>query len=372
MAEINTIYVHGIIGKDVTSDMVIPIIDKAIAEKVSKITVDVSSQGGGVDTGREIMGAMERAKMAGITVETRCLSYAYSMGAMIFASGSKGNRKLSEFAELMFHKANGGVQGSITEIESYLTMLKDMSKNLFTYLVKDNDSNSVEIQNAFDNEKMIGASDAIRLGLADGYVEKLQAVAFFENKIDMKKENIEEAKGLLKSITEGYNKVMALFNHKEVKNLATVAGDATFYSEGELSVGVKVFSDEAMTTPTPDGTYGDYTVAGGEITAIAAEPTDKVTELTAQITDLTTQLNAIKAEKLEAENKIKAAEVEKVENKKVIDAMMLKVGELSKVVLGEEGRHADDDKTNTPVIETMSMKMKRLDAENKAKYSNIN
>ena len=371
MAEINTIYVHGIIGKDVTSDMVIPIIDKAIAEKVSKITVDVSSQGGGVDTGREIMGAMERAKMAGITVETRCLSYAYSMGAMIFASGSKGNRKLSEFAELMFHKANGGVQGSITEIESYLTMLKDMSKNLFTYLVKDNDSNSVEIQNAFDNEKMIGASDAIRLGLADGYVEKLQAVAFFENKIDMKKENIEEAKGLIAFIKDGFSKVVASFK-AEVKNLATTAGDTTLYSEGALSVGTKVFSDEAMTTPASDGTYGDYTVSGGEVTAIASEATDSVDELMAKITALTTELDAIKAEKLEAENKIAAAELEKVENKKVIDAMMLKVEELGKVVLGEEGRHADDDKTNTPVIETMSMKMKRLDAENKAKYSNIN
>ena len=366
--ENKTIYLHGEFGYDITSDVVIPQIDSAIADKVKILTFDISSIGGSVKTGREIMGAIDRAKLAGIQIETRCLSFAYSMGANLFLMGTKGMRKLSEHAELMIHPAMGMAEGNAKEMMQVAATLQEMSDNLLSYIIKGNEANSENITAAFESAKMIGASEAIELGLADGYVEKLQAVAYFENKIDMKKENIEEAKGLIAFIKDS---IKSMFK-AEVKNLATTAGDTTLYSEGALSVGTKVFSDEAMTTATADGTYGDYTVSGGEVTAIASEATDSVEDLTAKITDLTTQLNAIKAEKLEAENKIAAAELEKVENKKAIDAMMLKVEELGKVVLGEEGRHKDDDKNDTPKIETMSAKMKRLDAENKAKYLNIN
>ena len=369
--ENKTIYLHGEFGYDITSDVVIPQIDSAIADKVKILTFDISSIGGSVKTGREIMGAIDRAKLAGIQIETRCLSFAYSMGANLFLMGTKGMRKLSEHAELMIHPAMGMAEGNAKEMMQVAATLQEMSDNLLSYIIKGNEANSENITAAFESAKMIGASEAIELGLADGYVEKLQAVAYFENKIDMKKENIEEAKGLIAFIKDGFSKVVASFK-AEVKNLATTAGDTTLYSEGAISVGTKVFSDEAMTTATADGTYGDYTVSGGEVTAIASEATDSVDELMAKITALTTELDAIKAEKLEAENKIAAAELEKVENKKAIDAMMLKVEELGKVVLGEEGRHKDEDKNDTPKIETMSAKMKRLDAENKAKYLNIN
>lgn len=375
MAEIN---IYGYIGADFFMDGVTL---KSVSDQLeafkdeTDIIVNISSGGGSVNEGKAIYNLLKNSKK---TITVNIIGQAYSIASIIAMAGDK--IYIAEYGDVMIHPAwVDWAQGNAEDLREIAEQLDMISNELFSiYMTRATaKEKETELKDFFDNEKFMNAQTAIDMGLVDGLMTdnknkireyvKYKAVAYYKNN-DMKKENIEEAKGLIAFIKDS---IKSMFK-AEVKNLATTAGDTTLYSEGALSVGTKVFSDEAMTTPTPDGTYGDYTVAGGEITAIAAEPTDKVTELTAQITDLTTQLNAIKAEKLEAENKIAAAELEKVENKKVIDAMMLKVEELGKVVLGEEGRHADDDKNDTPKIETMSAKMKRLDAENKAKYLNIN
>ena len=375
MAEIN---IYGYIGADFFMDGVTL---KSVSDQLeafkdeTDIIVNISSGGGSVNEGKAIYNLLKNSKK---TITVNIIGQAYSIASVIAMAGDK--IYIAEFGDGMIHPAwVDWAQGNAEDLREIADQLETISNELFSiYLTRPAaKEKEAELRDYFDNEKFMNAQTFIDLGLADGlmvdnknkireYV-KYKAVAYYKNN-DMKKENIEEAKGLIAFIKDSIKNMFKA----EVKNLATSAGDTTLYSEGAISVGTKVFSDEEMTTATADGTYGDYTVAGGEVTAIASEATDSVDELTAKITALTTELNAIKAEKLEAENKIAAAELEKVENKKVIDAMMLKVEELGKVVLGEEGRHKDEDKNDTPKIETMSAKMKRLDAENKAKYLNIN
>ena len=375
MAEIN---IYGYIGADFFMDGVTL---KSVSDQLeafkdeTDIIVNISSGGGSVNEGKAIYNLLKNSKK---TITVNIIGQAYSIASIIAMAGDK--IYIAEYGDVMIHPAwVDWAQGNAEDLREIAEQLDMISNELFSiYMTRATaKEKETELKDFFDNEKFMNAQTAIDMGLVDGLMTdnknkireyvKYKAVAYYKNN-DMKKENIEEAKGLIAFIKDS---IKSMFK-AEVKNLATTAGDTTLYSEGAISVGTKVFSDEAMTTATADGTYGDYTVSGGEVTAIASEATDSVDELTAKITALTTELDAIKAEKLEAENKIAAAELEKVENKKAIDAMMLKVEELGKVVLGEEGRHKDEDKNDTPKIETMSAKMKRLDAENKAKYLNIN
>lgn len=345
-----TIFIHGEIMSDlpkdvsraglkyVTPSMIIPQIDEAIKNKLSEIEVDISSHGGSIFAGREIIGAIERAKLAGIIVKTTCLSFAYSMGANIFSSGTKGYRKLSSFAELMYHNANGSIEGDITKIENYLSKLKEMSANVYNYVVMDNEANADEIKTCFDTERFIGASDAIRLKLADGIVEKEKAVAYFDIKqIDMKQENLDEAKGLLQMLKDGIKNMFS------AKNASTVAGETTFYYNGNLEVGTAVFSDEAMTIATTDGVYGDYTVSDGKVSAIAAEPTDEAKQLAeaqAKVSELQAALDVKNEEVNSLNEKLDQAEVK---NKTEIEAINANMKKLETVILGEEGRHREEE-----------------------------
>lgn len=322
MAE-QTIYLHGEFGVDITSDKVIPLIDKAITDKITILTFDISSIGGSVLTGREIMGAIERAKMAGIEIHTRCLSFAYSMGANLFLMGTKGHRKISEHAELMVHPAMGEAIGNAKEIMQVASSLQEMSDNLLEYITKDNPDNAENIKTAFESKKLIGASEAIALGLADGYVEKLKAVAYYSpknNNMTNNDEAVKEVKSLKAWFTNFFAKHIP-----SAKNASKAIGDTIFQYEGEFAVGTKVFTDPEMTMPVPDGVYEDVTVAAGEITAITtpaenkelSEAIAKVAELeaqlaakdtviaekTAEVTDLTTKVGEAVNKITEFENK---------------------------------------------------------------------
>lgn len=368
MAE-KTIYLHGEFGYDITSEAVIPQIDAAIQQKVELLTVDISSIGGDITTGREIMGAIERVKLAGIPVATRCLSFAYSMGAVLFLQGTKGMRKLSEFAEIMVHEAAGVGFGKPNEIRKAADTVEEMGNNLLTYVLSGNDSNKDEIVEAFKTERMIGAADAIRLGLADGYVEKLQAVAYYKKPIQEMNTNItkDEAKGLFADL-KAYVKNLL----HPVRNASTTTTDGvTFYYDGDLGVNTAVFSDEAMTVKLPDDTYmtADNTmvVVDGIVTEFteASQNNADLDAANARIAELETQLADATAKAADAEKKIGEVQAS-------FDA---KITELENKILGEGG-NPDALKNNPPApaakAKTVAEIMRELQAKNEKRYAQFN
>ena len=153
----------------------------------------------------------------------------------------------------------------------------------------------------------------------------------------MKQENLDEAKGLLQMLKDGIKNMFS------AKNASTVAGETTFYYNGNLEVGTAVFSDEAMTIATTDGVYGDYTVSDGKVSAIAAEPTDEAKQLAeaqAKVTELQAALDAKNAEVNSLNEKFEQAETK---NKTEIEAINANMKKLETVILGEEGRHREEE-----------------------------
>ena len=320
-----TILIHGEIGWEVTASAVNAQIDQAIADGVEKIIFDIETFGGDVFTGRSILGRIDKAKAAGITIETNVFSYAYSMGAVIFESATAGYRKIGEFGEIMLHAALSGVMGNADEMRKAAEQLDEVTANLKVVIFRDENAkaNEAEILELMSKESMINASDALRLGLADGYIEKSKAVAHY-------KKNINNMN--FKPILDKLDALASLFKNEAptiVNEVTETKEGVKIYHSGAAAVGVAVFSDEAMATPLADGVYTTeknvIEVTEGSISSITDVQVDdsaeKIANLQAEIDALKAEKETIAAEKVAAENKVTSIETEFNEVKNMVVTM---------------------------------------------------
>ena len=321
-----TILIHGEIGWEVTASAVNAQIDQAIADGVEKIIFDIETFGGDVFTGRSILGRIDKAKAAGITIETNVFSYAYSMGAVIFESATAGYRKIGEFGEIMLHAALSGVMGNADEMRKAAEQLDEVTANLKVVIFRDENAkaNEAEILELMSKESMINASDALRLGLADGYIEKSKAVAHY------KKEKFINMN--FKPILDKLDALASMFKNEAptiVNEVTETKEGVKIYHSGAAAVGVAVFSDEAMSTPLADGIYTTeknvIEVTEGSISSITDVQVDnsaeKIANLQAEIDALKAEKETIAAEKVAAENKVTSIETEFNEVKNMVVTM---------------------------------------------------
>lgn len=321
-----TILIHGEIGWEVTASAVNAQIDQAIADGVEKIIFDIETFGGDVFTGRSILGRIDKAKAAGITIETNVFSYAYSMGAVIFESATAGYRKIGEFGEIMLHAALSGVMGNADEMRKAAEQLDEVTANLKVVIFRDENAkaNEAEILELMSKESMINASDALRLGLADGYIEKSKAVAHY------KKEKFINMN--FKPILDKLDALASMFKNEAptiVNEVTETKEGVKIYHSGAAAVGIAVFSDEAMSTPLADGVYTTeknvIEVTEGSISSITDVQVDnsaeKIANLQAEIDALKAEKETIAAEKVAAENKVASIETEFNEVKNMVVTM---------------------------------------------------
>ena len=321
-----TILIHGEIGWEVTASAVNAQIDQAIADGVEKIIFDIETFGGDVFTGRSILGRIDKAKAAGITIETNVFSYAYSVGAVIFESATAGYRKIGEFGEIMLHAALSGVMGNADEMRKAAEQLDEVTANLKVVIFRDENAkaNEAEILELMSKESMINASDALRLGLADGYIEKSKAVAHY------KKEKFINMN--FKPILDKLDALASMFKNEAptiVNEVTETKEGVKIYHSGAAAVGVAVFSDEAMATPLADGVYTTeknvIEVTEGSISSITDVQVDdsaeKIANLQAEIDALKAEKETIAAEKVAAENKVASIETEFNEVKNMVVTM---------------------------------------------------
>ena len=78
-------------------------IDDFQNQKLSMIKFHINSPGGYLSVLQNLLALVERAKDEGIIVQTNVYSYAYSCASMLAASGTKGFRLVSPFAEHLVH-----------------------------------------------------------------------------------------------------------------------------------------------------------------------------------------------------------------------------------------------------------------------------
>lgn len=306
------------------------------------IEIEIRSDGGMVSEAYDIH---DQLKASGKRIVTK--GYRVNSAATIpFLAAKPEDRHVSQNVEFIIHKPgvmdlpgwwNGNDLGDLKEdVDSTENKLL----NFYAENLSANDATKQEIKTLMEasNGKGtdLGADNAIRLGFAahilggqqvkdtnsqrkayaitNTIIQKSKIMA--ENK-EVTKEELTGIKKVLANIGKRLNLKMEVETEEVKAATANLQDGTTIYFDGELAVDTKVFTDEAMETPAPDGDHvledgRTITVAGGVVTAIAEavaaseEVQNLKDELAAKNTEIE-NLKAANAKLTQTENEIKAS-----------------------------------------------------------------
>lgn len=97
--------------------------------KNSPITVNIYSPGGDVYGGFAIVDAL---KDSGSEIITKAYGRVESMGLTIFLAGDK--RLAGKNTKFLYHSCLGGIEGNSPKVQQYLDELKDINKQIKSYM----------------------------------------------------------------------------------------------------------------------------------------------------------------------------------------------------------------------------------------------
>lgn len=140
-------------------------------EKEKPITLVIDSPGGSIQAGLALIDVMNACPCI---INTVVLGMGASMGAVIAAAGTKGNRYISKHSRLMIHEPllQNGVSGTCTSIQATAKSILER-KTLITQLLVEytgKTSEEIEAATAFDN--YMSAEEAKKFGLVDMILEE--------------------------------------------------------------------------------------------------------------------------------------------------------------------------------------------------------
>lgn len=132
------------------------------------IDVFINSPGGEVKAGLMMYDIIQTSP---VPLRLYCRGMAYSMAALLFASGQHG-RYLLPNSELMLHEPllSSGVQGSASSIRSISDGIMAVRANLNAILSRHTGKSVEEIEEATRYDHFFSAQESVDFGLADGIV----------------------------------------------------------------------------------------------------------------------------------------------------------------------------------------------------------
>jgi len=299
------IHIEGVIGGEVTVESI-----RAQYESLGnpkEVTLKINSGGGDVDTGFAVY---DYLKSLNVKVNTEVLGMCGSIATIIQqANFNGGTRSIHQNSNDFIHNPYFPNEAPIPmEAKDALALHEALAKEedrILQFYVKHTGTAAEVLKAKMDEQSKLAAEEAKQLGFVDTILNKevislrsYKVVAFVnikENKNIMA--NIKEE---LKEMFEGFRADMKTFLKSGIKAemKETSEGVKIFY-EGGLEVGKKIFADEAMTTPAPDGVHTvdgkKCTITNGEVTAIE-DAVDELAQAKAKVAELEAVVAAKEAE----------------------------------------------------------------------------
>ena len=153
---------------DVSASLVVAELLFLEAEDPGKdIQLYINSPGGSVTAGMAIYDTMQYIKC---DVSTICLGMAASMGAFLFAGGTKGKRFALPNSTIMIHQPSGGAQGQATEIQIVADHIAKTKRTLNEILAANTGQPLEVVEKDTDRDNYMSAEEALAYGLIDGVV----------------------------------------------------------------------------------------------------------------------------------------------------------------------------------------------------------
>lgn len=290
----------------------------SLDKSVEEIHVPIISNGGDLFQAYAIHDALRNS---GKKIVTRAEGLVASSGTIVFASGDE--REVTENSRLMFHlpfisDPEGDYRSE--DLIDLGTQMKSEEQRVIEFYCKKTGLSSDVITPLVDKDTFISADDAIKLKFATKKSEPLKAVAYFnpikntQSKIEKQNMKLtDRIKAALKILSEGEENTI-------VATASTTEDGVTFYYEGMLIEGTKVFSDEAMTTAIADGTYmmddgSTVIITGGSVASVSekvvetasASVEDQLKAANEKIEILTAELQSKKAEHIKMSTEVNQA-----------------------------------------------------------------
>ena len=131
------------------------------------ISIYINSPGGLVTSGLAIYDTMQYIRPA---VATLCLGQAASMGSLLLAAGTKGQRFALPNSRIMLHQPSGGFQGQATDIEIHAKEILTLRKRLNEIYVKHTGQGIKIIEKNLERDNFMSPEAAKEFGLVDDVV----------------------------------------------------------------------------------------------------------------------------------------------------------------------------------------------------------
>lgn len=162
------VFIEGEITQETACDFLKKIILLNREDQTKPIDVLINSPGGEINAGLLIYDVIQSSTAP---VRMFCIGTAYSMGAVLFASGNHG-RYMLPHSELMLHEPllGGRVGGNASSIRSISDSLMETRRKMNQILARHTGKTEKEIEEATGFDHYYSPEESIAFGLADQIV----------------------------------------------------------------------------------------------------------------------------------------------------------------------------------------------------------
>jgi len=163
------VFIKGEITPEKADEFVEKIIYLNMEDSSKAIDVLIDSDGGETVAGLLMY---DRIQSTGAPIRMFCMGRAYSMGAVLFASGSHG-RYMLPHGELMIHEPLLGnrVGGNSSSIKSISDSLLETKRKMNLILAKHTGKTEEEVEQATSYDHYLTPEESIQFGLCDEIVD---------------------------------------------------------------------------------------------------------------------------------------------------------------------------------------------------------
>lgn len=354
------IYINGYIGEagffdDVSNSFSLTNLNAELDRigKVDELNVYINSGGGSVTEGFAIY---DRLMALDCTVNTIVNGMCGSIATVIFQAGRKGKRMMFENSEFFVHNPFWQPSSPTPMEAKDLALLQEDLQNaenkIKSFYATVTGKSEDDLKPILDRQTTLSATEAIEYGFADEVYKtqisaytKYRLVAYLNNDKQTEMENKE-----LKAELGGIKGLLtALIRRFKNAYTETVDGTKIYFDGTMVTKDTPVFSDEAMTTPLPDGDYTldsiILTVVNGIVTEVT-EPQPADNNAPDALAEAQKEIADLKAKLAEKENVV--AEKENVinETKVEIVALAKKVTEFEAMLVTGKDFKAEGGQSN--------------------------
>ncbi|KAJ2796904.1 hypothetical protein H4R21_004530 [Coemansia helicoidea] len=136
------------------------------------VSMYINSPGGSVTSGLAIYDTMQYIQCP---ISTLCIGQACSMGSLLLAAGSKGQRFSLPHSTIMIHQPSGGAEGQASDIAIHAREILKTRERLNHIYVKHTAQDLAVIEHSMERDNFMTPDEAQAFGLIDRVLEKRAA-----------------------------------------------------------------------------------------------------------------------------------------------------------------------------------------------------